>query len=91
MIIQKQFSIKMIFLLVLSKFQLSNTCKIKRCKFELKTEFKNRNTKQEMNKREKEEKPHLDLPAVAAHVAAHQAAQQPRPSTARRGPAYRFA
>jgi hypothetical protein len=73
------------------KAKFINTYKIKRCKFELKTEFKNRNTKQEMNKREKEEKPHLDLPAVAAHVAAHQAAQQPRPSTARRGPAYRFA
>jgi hypothetical protein len=80
MIIQEQFRMKMIFLLVLSNFQLTITCKIKRCKFELKTEFKNRKTKQKMNKREKEEKPHLDLPAVAAHAAAHQTAQGPAPN-----------
>ena len=50
MIIQKQFSIKMIFLLVLSKFQLSNTCKIKGLKFESKTEFKYSKYKTEKQK-----------------------------------------
>jgi hypothetical protein len=64
MIIQEQFSMKMIFLLVLSNFQLTIACKIKRCKFELKTEFKNRNTKQKMNEGGKEEKPHLGSPGL---------------------------